>query len=103
MDARNNTPTRGRSPALSVAFSPDASFIAVGLSRGGVSVLRPSEEQVTLLILEKVILVFFSRMLRVKTLCTYFCEISDTRIAVDYYKSELQQMLDCPTVPHTRF
>lgn len=42
-----------RSPALSVSYSPDASFIAVGLAGGGVSVLKPSEEDVTALQLEK--------------------------------------------------
>lgn len=43
-----------RSPALSVSYSPDASFIAVGLSGGGVSIVKPSEEDVSALILEKV-------------------------------------------------
>lgn len=43
-----------RSPALSVSYSPDASLIAVGLAGGGVSVVKPSEEDVTTLQLEKV-------------------------------------------------
>lgn len=42
-----------RSPALSVSYSPDASLIAVGLAGGGVSVVKPSEEDVTTLQLEK--------------------------------------------------
>lgn len=42
-----------RSPALSVSYSPDASLIAVGLSGGGVSVMKSSEEDVTALQLEK--------------------------------------------------
>lgn len=42
-----------RSPALSVSYSPDASLIAVGLAGGGVSVLKPSEEDITTLQLEK--------------------------------------------------
>ncbi|CAM9415834.1 unnamed protein product, partial [Ectocarpus fasciculatus] len=41
------------SPALSVSYSPDASLIAVGLAGGGVSVVKPSEEDVTTLQLEK--------------------------------------------------
>lgn len=42
-----------RSPALSVSYSPDASLIAVGLAGGGVSVVKPSEEDVTALQMEK--------------------------------------------------
>lgn len=38
---------------MSVSYSPDASLIAVGLAGGGVSVLKPSEEDVTTLQLEK--------------------------------------------------
>ncbi|CAM9609602.1 unnamed protein product [Scytosiphon promiscuus] len=41
------------SSALSVSYSPDASLIAVGLAGGGVSVMKPSEEDVTTLQLEK--------------------------------------------------
>ncbi|CAN0458079.1 unnamed protein product, partial [Ectocarpus sp. 12 AP-2014] len=41
------------SPTLSVSYSPDASLIAVGLAGGGVSVVKPSEEDVTTLQLEK--------------------------------------------------
>ena len=43
-----------RSPALSVCYSPDAFLIAVGLSGGGVSVLKPSEEDTSTLVVEKV-------------------------------------------------
>jgi len=42
-----------RSPAVSVAYSPDASLIAVGLAGGGVSVVKPSEEDITTLQIEK--------------------------------------------------
>ncbi len=38
---------------MSVAYSPDASLIAVGLAGGGVSVVRPSEEDITTLQIEK--------------------------------------------------
>lgn len=36
-----------------MSYSPDASLIAVGLAGGGVSVVKPSEEDVTTLQLEK--------------------------------------------------
>ena len=38
---------------MSVAYSPDASLIAVGLAGGGVSVVKPSEEDITTLQIEK--------------------------------------------------
>lgn len=38
---------------MSVSYSPDASLIAVGLAGGGVSVVKPSEEDVTSLQVEK--------------------------------------------------
>lgn len=42
------------SPVLAVAYSPDATLIAVGLHGGGVSVLKPSEDDPSILLLEKV-------------------------------------------------